>query len=70
MEEKEEKREEIRNYLKETVNPVIEPLVKEIIKKRPHDLMKFIADYANQKISMLIFYVDEAKVDTHSESDG
>lgn len=56
MEEKEEKREEIRNYLKDTVNPVIEPLVKEIIRKRPHDLYKFIVDYANAKISKLPFY--------------
>lgn len=42
---------------------MIEPLVKEIIKKRPHDLMKFISDYANQKMN-------EVKTDTHSESEG
>lgn len=49
---------------------MIEPLVKEIIKKRPHDLMKFISDYANQKMSKTFFIVDEAKTDTHSESEG
>lgn len=57
MEEKSDKREEIRNYLKDTVNPVIEPLVKEIIKKRPADLIKFIFDYANQKMSIFYFYL-------------
>lgn len=70
MEEKSDKREEIRNYLKDTVNPVIEPLVKEIIKKRPTDLMKFIADYANLKISKSLFILDEAKSAIDSESDG
>jgi hypothetical protein len=45
---------------------VIEPLVKEIIKKRPNDLIKFIFDYANQKMSKIFFIVDEAKPEIHS----
>jgi len=49
----EEKSKKIQSYLQTKVNPIIQPMLELMAKERPENILRWIHEYVNKKISII-----------------